>query len=107
MPLDIGGLNLSPPAIGYIIGLYGTINAILQIFFFAFIVRRLGERNVFVVTMSTFIPIFLIFPVINLVAQRWGQLSIGVWILLVLLLVLFTIMDMAYGMTYMHKFHFI
>ena len=107
MPLDIGGLNLSPPAIGYIIGSFGVIDAIFQTYFFASIVRRWGERNVFVAAMSTFIPIFLIFPVINLVAQRWGQLSIGVWILLVLLLVLFTIMDMAYGMTYMHKFHFI
>ena len=107
MPLDIGGLNLSPPAIGYIIGLYGTINAILQIFFFAFIVRRLGERNVFVVTMSTFIPIFLIFPVINLVARKWGQLSIGVCVLLILLLVLVSTMNMAFGMTYMHEFDFI
>ena len=107
MPLDKGGLNLSPPAIGYIIGSYGTINAIFQIFFFAFIVRRLGERNVFVVTMSTSIPIFLIFPVINLVARKWGQLSIGVCVLLILLLVLVSIMNMAFGMTHMHEFDFI
>ena len=107
MPLDIGGLNLSPPAIGYIIGSFGTIDAIFQIFFFASIVRRWGERNVFIVGISTSIPIFLIFPVISLVARKWGQLSIGVWILLVLLLMLLTIMDMAFGMTHMHEFNLI
>ena len=107
MPLDIGGLNLSPPAIGYIIGSFGTIDAIFQIFFFASIVRRWGERNVFIVGISTSIPIFLIFPVISLVARKWGQLSIGVWILLVLLLLLLTIQDMAFGMTHMHEFDFI
>ena len=107
MPLDIGGLNLSPPAIGYIIGSFGTIDAIFQIFFFASIVRRLGERNVFIFSISTSIPMFLIFPVINFVARKWGQLSIGVWILLILLLLLLTIQDMAFGMTHMYEFNLI
>jgi len=98
MPLDIGGLNITPPVIGYIIGSLGMVDSIFQAFCFGPIVRRWGERNVFVAAMSTSIPIFLIFPVINFVARGWGQLSSGVWLLLGCLLVLLTLMDMAYGM---------
>ena len=98
MPLEIGGLNSSPPVIGYIIGSYGLIDAVFQAFCFGPIVRRWGERNVFIAAISTFIPIFLIFPVINLLARGWGQSSLGVWFLLGSLLILLTLMDMAYGM---------
>lgn len=100
MPLDIGGLNLSPPAIGYVIGSFGTLDSIFQAFFFAPIVRRWGERNVLIAAMSTFIPIFLIPPVISFVARGWGQLSLGVWLLLGFLLVLLTLMDMGYGVIF-------
>ena len=98
MPLDIGGLNLTPPVIGYIIGSYGVIDAVFQAFCFGPIVRRWGERNVFITATSTFIPIFLIYPVINFLARGWGQSSLGVWLLLCFLLVLLTLMDMAFGM---------
>jgi hypothetical protein len=98
MPLDIGGLNLSPSVIGYIMGSYGLVDAIFQIFYLGAIVRRWGERVVIIVAMSTFIPMFLTFPVINFLARGWGQSSFGVWLLLGFLVVLLTLMDMAFGM---------
>ena len=97
MPLDIGGLNLSPSVIGYIIGSYGLVNAVFQAFCFSPIVGRWGERVVVIAATSTFIPIFLIFPVINFLARRWGQSSFGVWFLLGFLVVLLTLMEMAFG----------
>ena len=98
MPLEIGGLKLSPPAIGYIIGSFGILDSIFQALFFSSIVRRWGERNVCIASMSAFIPIFLILPSINFVARTWGQTSLGVWLLLGLLLMMLTLMDMGYGM---------
>ena len=98
MPLNIGGLNLSPSVIGYITGSYGLIDALFLMFFFSPIVRRWGERAVFIAAMSTFIPIFLMFPLINFLARGWGQSSFGVWILLVVLVMLLTLTDMAFGM---------
>ena len=98
MPLAIGGLNLSPSAIGYIIGSFGLVDAVFQIFYFSPIVRRWGERVVFIAAMSTFIPIFLMFPVINFLAREWGQSSFGVWIMLGFLVALLTLSDMAFGM---------
>jgi Major Facilitator Superfamily len=90
MPLEIGGLNLSPPIIGCIIGSYGAI-------YFASIVRRWGERRIFIAAMSTFIPVFLLMPLINFVARGWGQLSFGVYVLVGILLIMIASMDLAYG----------
>ena len=89
---------MSPHTIGYIIGSFGILDSIFQALCFSTIVRRWGERNVFIVSMSAIIPIFLILPLINFVAREWGPTSLGVWLLLGLLLVLNTVMDMAYGM---------
>jgi Major Facilitator Superfamily len=97
MPLEIGGLNLSPPIIGYIIGSFGASSSIFQAFYFASIVHRWGERNVFIMGISTFLPIFLLLPLINFVALGWGQLSFGVCFLLGILLIMIASMDMAYG----------
>lgn len=99
MPLEIGGLNLSPPTIGCIIGSYGAASAIFQAIYFARIIRRWGERTVFIVAVSTFMPIFLLLPLINFVARTWGQMSFGVCILVGSLLVMIALMDMAYGMS--------
>ena len=106
MPLDIGGLNLSPSVIGYIIGSYGLVNAVFQGFCFSPIVRRWGERVVVIAATSAFIPIFLMFPVINLLARGWGQSSLGVWFLIGILVVLLTFMEMAFGTLTCLNFHF-
>ena len=98
MPLEIGGLNLSPPIIGCIIGSYGAAGAIFQAIYFARIVRRWGERTIFIMAMSTFLPVFSLLPLINFVARRWGQLSIVVCLLVGILLVMIAFMDLAYGM---------
>ncbi|KAG1791787.1 uncharacterized protein BJ212DRAFT_1240099, partial [Suillus subaureus] len=34
-PLELGGLGLDPPRIGNILAIYGVINGLFQIFFFA------------------------------------------------------------------------
>ncbi|KDR78787.1 hypothetical protein GALMADRAFT_244334 [Galerina marginata CBS 339.88] len=102
MPLEIGGLNMDPPAIGYIIGSYGAGSAIFQAFFFARIVRYFGEKRVFVAAMSTFIPVFLSFPMINILARSCGQQSIVVWLLITILLALLAFLDMAYGTIFMY-----
>ncbi|PPQ76530.1 hypothetical protein CVT26_013365 [Gymnopilus dilepis] len=102
MPLEIGGLNMDPPAIGYIIGSYGGGSAIFQAFFFARIVRYFGEKRIFVAAMSTFVPVFLSFPIINYFAQTRGQQSLAVWLSIAILLAMLAFMDMAYGTIFMY-----
>ncbi|CAA7266806.1 unnamed protein product [Cyclocybe aegerita] len=101
MPLDIGGLDFDPPKIGYIMGSYGAGSAIFQAFYFARIVRYFGERKVYIAAISTMIPVFLSFPIINLLARAYGQQSVQVWTVIVVLLALLAFMDMAYGTIFM------
>lgn len=96
MPLDMGGLDLEPVTIGYIIGVYGAGTGLFQLLFFAKLVRRFGPRRMFVTSLSAFIPVFLIFPVINIAAKTLG-VSLLVWVLVGCQLVLLFFMDTAYG----------
>ncbi|KAF9560725.1 MFS general substrate transporter [Agrocybe pediades] len=101
MPLEIGGLDLDPPAIGYIIGSYGAGSAIFQAFYFAKAVRKFGEKKIFVGGISIFLPVFCLFPFINKAALAFGKESPVVLGLVLLLLSLLAVMDMAYGSIFM------
>ncbi|EAU85271.2 hypothetical protein CC1G_10057 [Coprinopsis cinerea okayama7 len=101
MPIDIGGLGLLPPTIGVTMGIYGAGCGIFQGLFFAQIVRHFGARNVFIFGMSSFIPVFLLFPIISTVAKQNG-LCLLVWVLTAALLALMALMDMAYGCIFMY-----
>jgi hypothetical protein len=95
-PIELGGLGLQPALIGLCLGTYGLMAGVLHALFLAGIVRRFGARRVFVTGMSLFMPIFAIFPFINLVARKVG-ISYPVYMMLVLQLVLMVIMDMAFS----------
>jgi MFS family permease len=96
MPIDMGGVGLDPVTIGYIMGFYGAGTGAFQILFFAKIVRRFGKRRVFVMCIATFVPAFLTFPFISLVARQWG-VCMGVWLLVGLFLFMRFFIDTAYG----------
>lgn len=96
VPIAMGGLGLSPVSIGYIMAFYGAGTGTFQVVFFSRLVRRFGTRRVFVMTMATFVPAFLIFPLISLVAKKWG-VSMGVWLLVGWFLFMRFFMDTAYG----------
>jgi len=96
MPIDMGGLDLGPVTIGYVMGIYGFGTGMFQVLFFAKIVRRWGIRRVFVISMATFIPVFMMFPFISLLAKSYGVFW-GVWIMVFTMLVILFFMDTAYG----------
>jgi len=77
-PLEIGGLDLDPAEIGYITGLTGLAGAIFQVLYFVPLVRYFGERKVFIMAISTFLPIFLFLPVVNMAAVILGKQSLVV-----------------------------
>lgn len=96
MPLEIGGLNLPPSVIGYVMGGYGAATGLFQFFCFAKVNRALGERRVFLTGMMTLPMMFALLPIISLVAKK-GGVNMVVWGLLVVTMGLMVIMDMAYG----------
>ncbi|KAF8875915.1 major facilitator superfamily domain-containing protein [Infundibulicybe gibba] len=101
MPIHIGGLGFEPPTIGYILGSYGASTSVFQALFLARIVRRFGERRTFLWSITSFIPIFLLFPAMSSIAQRYGANYI-VWLCIVMLVSLMCFMDLAYGCVFIY-----
>jgi hypothetical protein len=95
-PIEYGGLNFSPARIGLVLGLFGLLNGVFQGFCFARIVGWAGLRRTFMCSMSAFIAIFALFPVINGLARIHGVGAI-VWSVITIQLVFWVIMDMSYG----------
>lgn len=98
MPISMGGLDLDPAAIGYLMGMYGAGTGLFQLLFFARIVRRYGTRRVFILSLSMFIPIFAMFPATSIVAKAYGVDCLAVWVLVGLMLFLLFFVDTAYGL---------
>jgi len=96
MPIEIGGLGFDPGRIGYILGVYRAVTAGLMATYFSTIVRYLGERRTYVLAISTFTLLWVLFPVMNLCARHSG-ISTGVWIGIFIWIVLKTSADMAFG----------
>lgn len=97
MPISMGGLDLDPAAIGYLMGMYGAGTGLFQFLLFARIVRRYGTRLVFIVSLSMFIPIFAMFPATSIVAKAYGVDCWAVCVLVGLMLFLLFFVDTAYG----------
>ena len=96
MPLEIGGLGFDPATIGYVMGSYGAFMGGFQAIFFAKIIRYFGVKRVFVSGMISYLPIFVLFPIMSYFAQRSGVTTI-VWTCILAMIPLLMVMDMAYG----------
>lgn len=98
-PVALGGLGFPPSTIGYCIGAFGLVNGLFQAVFFRTIVERFGSRAVFRLSMSVFVLIFGLFPVMSWLVRRETGMSWDVWAVVGLQLCLLVIMDMGYGMS--------
>ena len=96
MPIELGGLGFSPMAIGYIFGTLGIWRALFSMLLFARLVRRFGERRLFISGTLTFSINFIMLPLINIVGRRTGVTWI-VWCLLIFSLSLITLTDLCYS----------
>jgi hypothetical protein len=98
MPVSIGGLGFPPQKIGYIIGAYGSLTGFVQFFFFAKLVRALGERRVFINGILCFLSLFASMPAMNWIARRnGGEINGVVWGLIGMVILLEICMDLAFG----------
>ena len=95
-PTHLGGLGLSPPAIGSYLGIFGLLTGAAQALFFSKAVRFFGLKRLFLASLSCFIPLFALFPIISHLVREWG-LSPAVWMLVVSQLLLTCIAEFAPG----------
>ncbi|KAF8896544.1 member of major facilitator superfamily multidrug-resistance, DHA1 sub-family, partial [Infundibulicybe gibba] len=95
-PIELGGLGLPPPTIGNLLSIFGILNGIFQVFFFAGIHDRWGSKKVFIAGIASAIPVFILFPIISHLAQSRG-LSTTVWTLVILQIVISIPLSLSYG----------
>ncbi len=95
-PVELGGLGLSPSTIGNILSAYGIFNGCFQIFFFARIHDYWGSKKVFIAGITSGIPLFLSFPVINYIAREQGY-SATLWAAVGAQTLLSIMPSMSYG----------
>ncbi|KAF5327853.1 hypothetical protein D9619_004779 [Psilocybe cf. subviscida] len=77
-PIHLGGLGLPPSTIGNLLSIFGVLNGVFQVFFFAQIHDRWGSKRVFIAGIAAALPAFASFPVINYLARAQGY-SMMVW----------------------------
>lgn len=78
MPVDLGGLGLSTLVIEKLLSILGILVGIFQFCFFARINSRWGPKKVFIAGLAFSFPLFLLFPVISILA-RCQEYSFTVW----------------------------
>jgi len=96
MPIEIGGVGLDPLRIGYILSANRAFVAVFLALFVDRLVRRFGERHLFVYSMSAFLLLWPLFPATSLWAKHSG-LTMGVWVGIVMMGVSFAMSGMAYS----------
>ncbi|KAG6333556.1 hypothetical protein ID866_5531 [Astraeus odoratus] len=98
-PVEIGGLGFPPSTIGVCLAMFGVFNGLFQMLFAARIVDRFGEKNVFRLAVLAFFPLVTLFPIMSSVQFRYG-VGPFIWALIVLQLVSFLIMELAYSVIF-------
>ncbi|KIM39394.1 hypothetical protein M413DRAFT_198759 [Hebeloma cylindrosporum] len=95
-PIHLGGLGLPPSTIGTLLSIFGVLNGVFQVFFFAQMNDRWGSKTVFFWGIASGIPAFALFPVINYLALHQGY-STAVWIAVGLQIALSIILCFSFG----------
>jgi hypothetical protein len=100
-PIELGGLGLDPPWIGTILSIYGVMNGLFQVFFFADLHDRFGSKAIYSVCVAAGIPLILTFPVINALGRAHG-LSWMVWAVIGLQLTFSIAFNMAFSCVFIY-----
>ncbi|KAF4614192.1 hypothetical protein D9613_007944 [Agrocybe pediades] len=69
-PLEFGGLGLDPFQIGFTLGTFGFLNALIQSIFLGGLIRKHGARKIYMIGFSSFLVCFSMYPCMKYFSQR-------------------------------------
>lgn len=81
-PISAGGLSLPPRTIGTIFSVGSIVSGLFQALFFTRMHRLWGLRNIYMVTMIAYLPIYTAMPIMAAVAKFSGQVNPLIWTIL-------------------------
>ncbi|KAF7980249.1 hypothetical protein HWV62_38981 [Athelia sp. TMB] len=94
--IQYGGLGFTPAVVGTCLGAFFIFSGVYQAFVFPLVYERMGTKNAFVTSVLMFVPMFALFPLMNLSARHNG-VNVVTWIELALQLILYVVMDMGFS----------
>ncbi|KIK82134.1 hypothetical protein PAXRUDRAFT_832390 [Paxillus rubicundulus Ve08.2h10] len=100
-PIEDGGLGFTPVTIGFWMSCLGVANGIIQAFFFAPLISKLGPKTLFRIGHGAFALIFGLFPIIQIISRRSGIVW-SVWALLSCQLFLTVIQNMSFSCVFLY-----
>jgi hypothetical protein len=95
-PVSAGGLGMSPPQIGTIMGVFGLLDGVIEIICFPPLCRAIGTKRVYMLGIGSFWVAIAAFPLMN-VLVRWNGLGIHVYLVMFLQLIVLILDGMAFG----------
>ena len=95
--ISLGGLGLDPFRIGSILGVYGFINAIIQLNFLGRLIRKFGPRTVYIASYACLFVCLGSYPVMKFFALKAGKVDRNVAIVMIIQLAFQTAIFAAYG----------
>ncbi|EIN04052.1 MFS general substrate transporter [Punctularia strigosozonata HHB-11173 SS5] len=95
------GLGFSTFTIGIIIGVWGVVNCIVEIFVFPPLVRKVGPRTLYIASFACYLVCLSAFPLMAFLAQRAGHIDKWTWLVLVIQLAVYTVAYMGYGCVFL------
>ncbi|CAK5268660.1 unnamed protein product [Mycena citricolor] len=100
-PIELGGLGLPTSRIGNLLSVFGVLNGVFQIFFFAPVHDLLGSKLMFIVGVSSALPTFATFPLLSHLAKSHG-ISSTVWAVALLQITMSIGLSLSYGAVFIY-----
>ncbi|KAJ7833182.1 member of major facilitator superfamily multidrug-resistance, DHA1 sub-family [Mycena leptocephala] len=100
-PIELGGLGLPTSRIGNLLSIFGLLNGIFQVSFFARMHDYLGSKTMFIVGLVSALPTFGALPLMNYLARAQG-LNMLVWAIALTHIVLSIGLSFSYGAIFIY-----
>ncbi|KAI0088075.1 major facilitator superfamily domain-containing protein [Irpex rosettiformis] len=97
-----GGLGFKSLTTGVILGVWGVIDGVFQIWAFPKVLKRFGPKKVYVFCYSGYLLCYATFPILSTLAKREGSVNTKVWVVLILQLAAYLVAYTCYGIIFIY-----
>ncbi|KAJ7163911.1 member of major facilitator superfamily multidrug-resistance, DHA1 sub-family [Mycena crocata] len=100
-PIQLGGLGLPTSRIGNLLSIFGVLNGIFQVFFFARVHDYMGSKAMYTLGIASALPTFAAFPLLSFLARQQGLTTL-VWAVAIAQIVISIGLSFSYGAVFIY-----